>query len=454
MTKDLQKGSKSIGRNIFAESKGDLFKDKSEHKQSESLPKKDDIGSKSIGRNIFSEVGQPSPSQQPVIGDDLRIIEKSTRDFSEKKSTSTSTQNKGRINAIHITRENVVFAQTLYDGVQYKLTNLQVVPIELPQLTEENIFNKDKDNPELIIHKLQLEAIDKVLNRAGVPKNDPLIVSSLNGPNIILKQVYIQNTPPENIEMELPSHVKSPFSQALSRYEYVMLNSDGNNHDVLVSIVDNTVFFATQNILNTAKIECRILDIDKMAIVNLYNESVKPPRGAIACVIDISNDHAHIMIIPSGNEELYIRNIDFNYNTFKKTLQKNRDISLAETEEMIKNRNFYDYITNNFESETTENLNQHYSVKKYIRMQLLRELQKTFQYYSQQNQNKFPSKIYITGKALEMNKFAQFISKNTDIPCDKLDISDLFNGDVTVLDYAKEKESLAYIAIGLALRYE
>ncbi|HQO08857.1 MAG TPA: pilus assembly protein PilM [Clostridiales bacterium] len=444
---------KSIGRNIFSEGGADIFKSKSEMKSSAGSEKEN--SPKSMGRNIFSEVQKsPEPSRTTSGIEDLKIIEKSPRAFSEKKSAAAASGVKtSKINAIHVTKENVSFAQTVFDGIQYRLTNLQVIPIELPQLTEENLL-KDKEDPELVIKRLQIEAIDKVFTRASVPKNDPMIVSSLNGPNIILRQLYVQNTPPENIELELPRLIKSPFNEAMSRYEYLLLNSDGMNHDVLASIVDSSTFFSSLNIFNNAGIDCQILDIDKMAIVNLYNESVKPPKGTVSCIIDINNDYSHIMIIPSGNEELYIRNIEFTFSAFKKMLQKNRDISIAETEEMIRTRNFYDYITNAFEAETTENLNQHYSVKKYVRMQLLRELQKTFQYYSQQNQNKIPSKIYITGKALEMCKFAQFINKNTDIPCDKLDVSGFFNGDGTVLEYAKEKESIAYVAIGLALRYE
>jgi len=454
MSDDSQKESKSIGRNIFAEGKSDLFKDKSDKKSNDPASSPAQSGPKSIGRNIFAEVKKPVDSARPSLGDDLKIIEKSTQDFTDKKSgSSTAGPKKSKINALHVTKENVVFAQTVYDGVQYKLTNLQVVPIEVPQITEENLM-KDKEDPDIIIKKLQMEAIDKVFTRAGVLKNDPLIVTSLNGPNIIIRQLFVQNTLPENIETELPSLLKSPFNESLSRYEYITLNSDGMNHNILASIVDSNIFFSTQNLLISSGIECLILDTDKTAIINLYNESVKPPKGIVACIIDIGYDYSHIIIVPNGNEELYIRNIEFTYNAFKKMLKSNRDITMAEAEEMIKNRNFYDYITNAFEAETTENLNQHFSVKKYVRMQLLRELQKTFQYYSQQNQNKIPSKIYITGKALEMSKFAQFINKNTDIPCDKLDITGFFNGDVTVLDYAKEKESSAYVAIGLALRYE
>lgn len=452
MTEDSKNESKSIGRNIFAESKGGgVFKESA--KPASAVQKQEDAKPKSIGRNIFSEVPEsPSPK---ISGkdEDLKIIEKSTTDFKDTKTKKSPGVSQGTVNALHISNESVSFAQSVYDGLKYKLTNLQVVPIELPPITEENML-KEKEDKVALINKLKLEAIDKVFNRAGVSKTDPLIVCSMNGPKIILKQIQIKDTPVENIEMELPTLVKSPFNQLMSRYEYVILDSDGMNHNVLVCIADSSVFFETQGILANAGIECKIMDVDKMALVNLYNESVRPPEGTVSCIIDISYDHSHIIIVPNGKEELYIRNIDFTYNTFRKTLQKNRDITLAETEEMIKNRNFYDYITSAFEAETTENLNQHFSVKKYVRMQFLRELQKTFQYYSQQNMNKIPSRIYITGKALEMNKFAQFVNKNTDIPCEKLDVTGFFSGDISVIEHAKEKESDAYIAIGLALRYE
>jgi Tfp pilus assembly PilM family ATPase len=452
MANDSEKESKSIGRNIFSE-RGGSFQQKTEKTQ---IPvSSDESSNKSIGRNIFSETGKPKQSDQPRdLGDDLKIIEKRPGGVADTKKESSSSSSKARVNALHVTQESVVFAQTQYDGSRYRLTNLQVIPIEIPAMSEEEMLAKKEDDRPQTIKRLQYEAVDKVFTRAGVSKKDPLIVSSLNGEKIIVKQSYIQNVPAELIELNLPNYIKSPFGDNTSRYEFLSLNSDGMNHDVLAAIVDNSLFFGTQSFLQTAGIECKILDIDKMAVVNLYHESVKPPFGTISCVIDIGNDVSTILIIPNGKEELYIRNIDFTYNQFRKMLQKNRDISMAETEEMIKNRNFYDYITTAFEAETTENLNQHYGVKKYVIIQLMRELQKTFSYYSQQNQNKTPSKIYVTGRALEMNKFSQFINKNTDIPCEPLDAAGFFLADSGIMEYAKEKESVAYVALGLALRYE
>ncbi|MDA3839108.1 MAG: pilus assembly protein PilM [Candidatus Delongbacteria bacterium] len=448
MTNDPQNDSKSLGRNIFAENKAPLSTKKEENKKTEEQqPSKE----KSMGRNMFSE---PAKDLAESGNDEFNIIEDTSPNKinTSAKKVSKSLGKSKEINAIHITDKNIIFAQTFYDGSIYKLINLQVVPIELPKLTEENVF-KDKEDPEIAIKRIQLEAIEKVFNRAGVSKNNPLIVSALSGKNIIVKEVFLKNTPEENIELELPSALPSPFD-AFSKYEYEVLSSTGTEHRLLASIVDSKLFFGLQSILITAGVECKILDVDKMALINLYQESVNPPIGTVACIIDIGENSSNIIIVPNGNEELYIRSIDFTNDQFQKMLQKNRDISSEETVKMLKTRNFYDYITKAFESETTENLNQHYPVKKYIRMQLLRELQKTFQYYSGQNHNKIPSKIYITGKAVGMYKFSQFITKNTDISCETLDVAGFFEGDEVVKNYAKETQEASYICLGLALRYE
>jgi len=95
---------------------------------------------------------------------------------------------------------------------------------------------------------------------------------------------------------------------------------------LLVSIVDSKVFFELQGILYASGVECKILDIDKMALLNLYQESVNPPLGTVACIIDIGENSSNIIIVPNGNEELYVRSIDFTSNQFRKMLQKNREI--------------------------------------------------------------------------------------------------------------------------------
>ncbi|MCK4980063.1 MAG: hypothetical protein KAS62_06685, partial [Candidatus Delongbacteria bacterium] len=304
MTEDPQNDSKSLGRNIFAENKAPLNTKKEEVKK---VKDEQPSNAKSLGRSMFSS---PDNDQGPAkeTNREFEIIEnKPLSDEKpvkkEKKKKGKSTGKSKKINAIHISNENVVFAKTFYDGVSYELKNLQVVPIELPQLTEDNVF-KDKEDPEIAVKKLQLQAIDRVFKKAGVSKSDPFIVSVMDGKKIIVKEAFVKNTPEENIEFELPKVLPSPFD-TFSKYEYVTLSTTGTDHRLLTSIVDSKVFFAMQNILSTAGVDCEILDIDKMALINLYQESVDPPVGSIGCIIDIGEHCSHIIIIPNGNEELY-----------------------------------------------------------------------------------------------------------------------------------------------------
>ncbi|NOR45416.1 MAG: hypothetical protein GQ534_07500, partial [Candidatus Delongbacteria bacterium] len=118
MTNDPQNDSKSLGRNIFAENKAPLSTKKEEVKEvEEQQPPKE----KSLGRNMFS---QPTKDQAVESGNsEFDIIENTSlnnKKPSTKKVSKSSAKSK-QINAIHISEKNVVFAQTFYDGVSYKL---------------------------------------------------------------------------------------------------------------------------------------------------------------------------------------------------------------------------------------------------------------------------------------------------------------------------------------------
>ena len=301
MTNDPQNDSKSLGRNIFAENKAPLNTKKEEVKKAEDKPS----DTKSIGRNMFSDPIK-SENQAKEKSGEFNIIENKSpaaKKPPRKKKGKSSGKSK-RINAIHISDNNVVFAQTFYDGLNYKLVNLQVSPIEFGQITEDNVF-KTKEDPEIARRKLQLQAIDKVFKRAGVSKNDPMIVTSLDGRDVTVKEVFVKNTPEESIEFELPKLMQSPF-EGFSQYEYIPLTSNGTDHRLLASIADNKAIMRIRSFFHTAGIECEVLDIDKIALINLYQESVDPPIGSIGCIIEIGEDFSHIIIVPNGNEELII----------------------------------------------------------------------------------------------------------------------------------------------------
>ena len=420
------KDSRSIGRNIFAE------------KNEEKLQ---------VDKSITSEFLNVNKRAESEKDEELLIVEES---MSEKNGQMGKIAESQSIVALDVSDDYVVLIETLYHDGSYDLKNLEIEKIEKIQISEDNMFQERTDD-DLLAGKI--EAVDRVFAKAGLVKEEIEVVCALKGKNIIVKQVEVRNKEVEEIEAELPNVLPTPFDDPFSKYEYVLLKSKMKNHTVLASVVESKIFFDMQSFLATAQLECRILDLGVMAVINLYLASVKPGKSEIACILDVGKTDSHIIICSAGDEEIYIRNLDFNFDSLVRIVAKNRDITPLEAEEMVKSRNFYDYMTKAYEEETSENLNKLYSVKDYIKRQLMTELQKTFSYYTKKNDFAFPKKIFVTGMGTEIGKFAGFIVKTMDISCEILDVCAPFGGNVSLLETMNEKKGLVYLAAGLSLRY-
>ena len=419
--------SRSIGRNIFAE------------KNDEKLQVDESITAEFLNTNKKAEESEKD--------EELLIVEESSPGKSIRVGKSADSQS---IVALDISDDCVVLMETIYQDGSYMLKNLEIEEIEKTQISEDNMFRGQTDN-DLLIKKV--EAVDRVFAKAGLIKKNTEVVCALKGNNIIVKQVEVRDKEVEEIEAELPNVLPTPFNDPFSRYEYVLLRSKMKNHTVLASVVESKIFFDMQSFLAAAQLECSILDLDVMSVVNLYLASVKPKESEIACILDVGETDSHIVICSTGNEEIYIRNLDFNFNSLIKVIAKNRDITPLEAEEMVRSRNFYDYMTKAYEGETSENLNKLYSVKDYIKRQLMTELQKTFSYYTKKNDFAFPKKIFVTGIGTEIGKFTNFIVKTMDISCEALDVCSPFEGNASLMKRMNEERSQVYRAAGLSLRY-
>lgn len=418
---------------------------------------------KVYGRNIFTE------SRDSFIEDDNALqfmsAEKTVSSIAEEDSKKVkkiqagtsikSSSGSQMITALYITDKFVSLVQTYYDKLVYTINKADFENIKKPEITEENMLKGISKEDKIAA---VIDTIEVLLERNGIDKKNTRFVTGLTGKNIV-KQLKINGKSELEIPLELPRLLLSPFEPSLSQYVYEVLNTKVNEEDiqefdVLACVFNNSDFFELQGILAASGIESNIMDIDTIALVNLYLESINPEPDKLNCIIDIGEENSSIIIHANNENGLYIRTLDFTYNSFRKILAKNRDFSEAEAEEMIQNRNFYDYLTKTFEQETTENLNNHYSVKNYIKRELISELSRTFQFYSRQNNNKYPAQIYVTGLGSRMKNFVSFLVSNLDIKCAELDITGFLMGNEVLLKKISENTVQYYKTLGLALRYE
>ncbi len=409
-----------------------------------------------LGRNIFSGKHKEKEIDQEKSN---ITIEKKLSD-TKKKAVKRTQDNintklsKKDVVALHISDKNVVVIVLYFDGISYTIKDIEIVNIELPKITESTDLKDVDVKKELNI--LKVHAINATFEKLRLSKKDSFIVSSISGKDVVVKQLTVTSEEYENIEMNLPNLMMTPFGKQLTIYEHILLGTTETESDVqyeiLGSAVANELFTNIMDVLEDCEIDCNILELDLMSIVNLYLESVLPEKNTINCILDIGEEASNIYIHSNGEESLFIRNLDFTYNAFRTRLSKNRDFSLAEADELLKNERFFTFTTKTFESKTTENLNKHFPIKEYINRSLLLELQKTIQFYSRSNNGLLPKSIYVTGKGAEINQFAQFIIKSTDIRCENMNISTFLTGDVFLKNIINDNASIVYKALGLALR--
>jgi len=426
----------------------------------------------SFGRNIFIEKRRKAAegkTEIPNEGTNTQTVsfDESLISLTESAAFSNETKEKHKsvlsykktdcdIVSIFVNETHSVLVSTFFNGISYTVNNVVIEPVEAAKISGENFL---KANIVEMLYKNQVEAIKRTMDKSGLSRKDIKVVTAIGGKGVVVKQVRVNSAELANIEAELPKLIVNSFDNSMGRYEYIVLNSDTENgelfHDVLASCVDTKVFFNLQGILATAGVHCSIMDVEVMSVVNLYLQSVEPKDDEVNCIVDIGNDVSYVIIhAPDAQESLFIRNLDFTFSAFCKLMAQNRECTIHEAEKMIGERNFSEYFTKAFEQESSENLNELYSIKGYLKRDLQTELQKTFTYYIRKANNRAPNKIYVTGRAVDMKNFTQFLVKNFDLKCEELDVGGFLMGDSRLKNLINNNKSITYKAVGLALRYE
>jgi len=426
----------SFGRNIFIEKRRKAAEEKTAGSYEGTTP-----------QTVSLEESLTSHTESVVFSNENK---------EKHKTASSSKKTDCDIVSLFVNETHCVLVSTFFNGISYTVNNVVIEPVEAAQITDEIFL---KANAAEMLYKNQVEAIKRTVDKSGLSRKDIEVVTAIGGKGVVVKQLRVNPTELANIEAELPKLIVNSFDNSMGRYEYVLLNSETENgelvHSILASCVDTKVFFNLQGLLATAGVHCSIMDVEVMSVVNLYLQSVEPKDDEVNCIIDIGNEVSSVIIhAPAAKESLFIRNLDFTFSAFCKLMAQNRECSIHEAEKMIAERNFSEYFTKAFEQESSENLNELYSIKGYLKRDLQTELQRTFTYYIRKSNNRAPSKIYVTGRAVDMKNFTQFLVKNFDLKCEELDVAGFLMGDSQLKNLINGNKSITYKAVGLALRYE
>ena len=316
------------------------------------------------------------------------------------------------------------------------------------------------------------------------------IVTAVPGPAAFSKKISVQKM--DNLE-DFDSNVKFESNTLIPHgldgvyFDYAILdsNTSGNNVDVFITAVKKDIVNSIQNTLTEANLNLKILDIDYLALLNLFEFNYPELKDKTVALIDIGGRYSTINVCLNGTM-LFSTNIPIGgrliaedlSKQFKTTISERdlcdiENIKIAEAENNtqtvntvklettdnanILNKNSLDTslstLTNDsFQKTVTTKESLTESLDKQIE-KIANDLIRQLKYYWESGSPESIEKIFITGGGVYWKNINRIFSKKFNIECETLDplrkvkIKNIPEKD----DILKRNQQLA-VLLGLSLR--
>ena len=271
-----------------------------------------------------------------------------------------------------------------------------------------------------------------------------LAVCSISGPEVAARGFKFPSLLPEEITgaVQFEAAQICPFNVNAAAIEYQLIHNDNEPIQGVLVAATNSVIERKKLLVKTAHLDCCLMDIDGLALLNCFNELEKPQAPDTVAILNIGGSFTNLAIGGSGNLP-FIRDIAFGGNDIVKLLAQEKGVAEnVVTAELFGSEDsngagldFADSLDNACES-------------------LVVDINESLRYYRTQEKSGSIEKMLICGGFAQARGMVETLNNrlNTTIilwnPFEKIDCQ----VDSNCLDVLKKKGSAMAIAAGLAMR--
>lgn len=174
----------------------------------------------------------------------------------------------------------------------------------------------------------------KIFEENKISSND--IVTAIPGPAAFSKKISV--TKMDNLE-DLDSNIKFESNSLIPHgldgvyFDYAILQSsnDSNNVDVFITAVKKDIVNSIQNTLTQANLNLKILDIDYLALLNLFEFNYPEFKDKTVALIDIGGRYSTINVCYNG-EMLFSTNIPIGGRLIAEDLSNSFKTTISESD--------------------------------------------------------------------------------------------------------------------------
>jgi type IV pilus assembly protein PilM len=327
----------------------------------------------------------------------------------------------------------VRMVQMRKDDAGYVVTAAGITEIANPK--EINIEQKEMNT---------IAAISECLQSTGIQAR--LAVCGVCGPETAVRYFKFPSLPLEEIQgaVLLEAAQVCPFNIDDSAVDYqLMPNGDDFACGVLVAAT-NKLIERKRNLAKEANLECVLMDVDGLALLNCFSEYEKIEAGRTIAILNVGNSYT-TLVITGANSLPFVRDIAYASGTSVKEVASAKGVSMETTKKTP--------LSSENPAEPKVQQVQLGSNMEKACQKLITDVTETLRYYTAQEKSDVVEKIFVCGFApveglvelLNSRLPAKTILWNPfdKIPCD---------GDQRCRDVLREKGPAMAVAAGLAMR--
>jgi len=231
-----------------------------------------------------------------------------------------------------------------------------------------------------------------------------LVVCSICGPQIAVRDFKFPLLPSEEIEgaVMLEAAQSCPFNTRDGAVDYQIIPAGENEIGGVLVAATNSIIKGKMRLLESASLDCVLMDVDGLALLNCFNACEKRESGRPTSVLNVGSSNTNLAIIGNNNWP-FIRDVGYAGNDIIQEIAEKNTVSI----EVVKKALFGD-------SEEIQ-LELHKSLEKACE-KLTADVTKTLRYYTAQEKINLAEKIYICGGFALAKGFIEIL--NSQLPAE------------------------------------
>lgn len=266
---------------------------------------------------------------------------------------------------------------------------------------EEDVFkNNIIVKPENVAEKIK-----ELLQSEKIFSNN--IVTAVPGSSAFSKKISLPKMDKlEDLDSNIRFESNSLIPHGLDGvyFDYALLKSPEKNENVFITAVKKDIVESIQNTLSLANLNLKILDIDYLALLNLFEFSYPELFSKTIALVDIGGRYSTINICSEG-EMSFSANIPMGGRLIAEDLSNSLKIKISESD-------FCDIKSFSSSSDLLEE-----SLKIQIE-KIAGDLKKQLEYYWESGTSNSIEKIFITGGGANWENINQIFSNKFNTDCE------------------------------------